>query len=713
MGTALRAATRRFVATAAGLAIGVAGLALGAAPAAAAAPGGPFHFSAPTRVFDSRTNGTPGGSLEAGPIDILAGLAGSFVTIGAGAPDHAGSVLFGPCGGEVDTVLRFEAGTFASTMQFVEPDTCVTLTASAQVVVDVGNRMSADDDTGYRYFDLDEPADVFDSFAAAAPLTTGESRISLSGVVPAGAGGIAVHLSGYTYDENGGGYAVAYDCGSARPGIAHINLNSLTASDAIAYVPLAEAADLCLYLYASDEADVSVSVLGYFTDTEAEGGATPPTLVYRSDLAPGFEPVAPVRVLDTRSGLGAPTGKVAGGTTVALDLSDRVSEGTTAVVLNVTATDTEGWGYVTVYSCDSDRPDTSNVNFDGAGQNVPNQVTVDAGADGHVCLFASATTNLLADLAGTYEYGHGQRFTPTDPTRILDTRAGIGAPVAHVTAGQTLVLQVSGQAGVPSGAGAVTMNLTAVGALGWGYVTAYPCDAAQPDASNINYVPGQTVPNLVTVKLSAAGTVCLFSFADVDLLADVAGYYDTNPAGAGLVVYAPYRLFDSRIDGEPLDWQYYYAFQVTDADPTTLAVVTNLTVNAPAGPGYLTAYPCTDDGEAPNASNVNYETDQTVANQAVVKLSASGQMCVVTWDVTDAIIDVFAAFSTDRIWYQVLRDDVSALPLGEATDPGETSDPAADEPDPFDDAVTVPDLEPATIDAPVRKPTATRNSSTR
>jgi hypothetical protein len=43
----------------------------------------------------------------------------------------------------------------------------------------------------------------------------------------------------------------------------------------------------------------------------------------------------------------------------------------------------------------------------------------------------------------------------------------------------------------------------------------------------VNYVAGQDVANLATVKLAADGTVCLFALQTTHVLADLAGFMDT------------------------------------------------------------------------------------------------------------------------------------------------------------------------------------------
>jgi hypothetical protein len=248
----------------------------------------------------------------------------------------------------------------------------------------------------------------------------------------------------------------------------------------------------------------------------------------------GAQSVTPARLLDTRKPIGVPLiGKLGGGETLVLQVAGRggvPSVDVAAATLNITVTEPDGAGFVTAYPCDRDRPTASNLNFVG-GQTVPNLVTVRLSASGTLCLFASATTHLVADVAAWYSVGAAQGYRELPPVRILDTREPIGVPVAGMlTGGNTLTLQVADRGGVPaSGALAVTMNVTVTEPQDAGFVTIYPCDAPRPEASNLNFTAGETVPNLVTAKLSTVGTVCLFAQRSTHLVADVAGYFTDVP----------------------------------------------------------------------------------------------------------------------------------------------------------------------------------------
>ncbi len=207
--------------------------------------------------------------------------------------------------------------------------------------------------------------------------------------------------------------------------------------------------------------------------------------------------------------------------------------GVSAVVLNVTATGGDTGGFVTAYPNGSTRPTASNLNYVG-GASVANLVVAKLGPDGRgVNLFngSPGRIDLVADLAGWFVDGAASdagALTSLVPSRILDTRADVPTGTSGPVAAQaTQSLRVLGVGGVPSsGVSAVVLNVTVTETTAPGYVTAYPGGTARPTASNLNYSRGQTVPNLVVVKVGADGTVSFFngSSRSAQLVADVAGY---------------------------------------------------------------------------------------------------------------------------------------------------------------------------------------------
>jgi len=415
---------------------------------------------------------------------------------------------------------------------------------------------------------------------------------------------------------------------------------------------------------------VTVTVLGWLEAGGPDPTAVPPELRFHAYpvAPPGLEPVSPIRVLDTRIGIGSIPEPLRDDEVLILDLNPYISIFTTSVVMNVTVTSPVAAGFVTVFPCDVDEiPNVSNLNF-VAHQDVPNLVSVPVSFDGTVCMVTSATTDLIADLAGTYEFGGGSLGTAVAPTRILDTRIGNGVAVGAVQAGQTVTLQVAGRGGLPaSGLTAVTMNVTVAGPEAPGYVTVYPCDQSLPNASNLNFVRQRDVPNLVTVKVSAAGTVCLTTTAKTHLIADVAMWFGTGGTD-GFYDVSPTRILDSRNPlplgfanprlplgpGMPFGREIVAAAGVSLTD--VHAVVMNVTVVQPFGGGYVTVHPCGTD--VPNASNLNFVGLQTVPNLVIVKTSVGNLVCFSTTTGTDILADVAGYFSSALVplWDYVLVD---------------------------------------------------------
>jgi PQQ-like domain len=248
-----------------------------------------------------------------------------------------------------------------------------------------------------------------------------------------------------------------------------------------------------------------------------------------------FVAITPVRVLDTRVGLGAPKALVGGGSSVPVAVTGRAgipTSGVAAVVLTMTVVAPRAAGYVSVYATNMRRPATSNLNFT-AGQTVANLVVAVPGADGKVDVFngSSAAANLLVDISGYYRTGPAAQpggYSPVAPVRVLDTRVGLGAPKALVGGGSSVPVAVTGRAGIPtSGVAAVVLTVTVVAPRAAGYVSVFGHSLPRPATSNLNFTAGQTVANLVVAVAGADGKVDLFNGAGggSNLLVDVSGYY--------------------------------------------------------------------------------------------------------------------------------------------------------------------------------------------
>jgi hypothetical protein len=373
---------------------------------------------------------------------------------------------------------------------------------------------------------------------------------------------------------------------------------------------------------------------------------TGPQSAASSAVTPGagarFTPLPPARVLDTRVGNGAPLAKLAANSSIDLQVTGRggvPASGVSAVVLNVTVTEPTAWSYLTAWPTGDARPLASNLNFT-SGQTVPNLVVVKVSAGGKVSLYNFAgTTHVIADVSGWYGASGGtvgSRYHPVAPSRLLDTRIGLGALLAKLLPQATLDLQVTGRGGVPAtGVSAVAVNVTVTEPAADGFLTTWPTGTLPPDTSSLNFAPAQTVANLAVVKVGADGKISVHNGGGgVHVIADVAGWFgpDGEATGARYHPLAPTRVLDTRSGNgaptAPLAGGSSMSLQVTGRGgvPATgvTAVILNVTAVDPAAGGFLTVWP---NGEAlPVASNLNFASRQTVPNLVVAKVGAGGKV---------------------------------------------------------------------------------------
>ncbi|HEX4980397.1 MAG TPA: CAP domain-containing protein [Ilumatobacteraceae bacterium] len=356
-----------------------------------------------------------------------------------------------------------------------------------------------------------------------------------------------------------------------------------------------------------------------------------------------FEPVEPYRYADSRVSrqvvrlrAGVPTTVDIGGT----DL--------TAVSANFTVASPSAAGFLTVYNCSAQVPTVSTLNFTlGA---VPNQAVVPL-SQGNLCLFSPADTEIIIDINGYFRAGStstSSGFEPLPPRRLYDTRP---SEILALEPGVLRSIKVEGVAGgAPANANAVAVNLTVVAASDYGFVRAYACDqAGTSEVSNVNFGPLENRANSAIVPTSAAGTICVVSNAATDLLVDISGYF---VAGGGLqfTPLEPVRLLDTRspyvelnpaTDGSTLSAGQVVRLTVagTRGVPANAkAVSVNLTAAGSSDSGFVTAYPC---GAVPTVSNLNFsQTTPAIANGALVRLSAAGELCLFTSNAVHLIVDI-------------------------------------------------------------------------
>ena len=350
---------------------------------------------------------------------------------------------------------------------------------------------------------------------AVAGGTVRELQVAGRGGIPADATSAVLNVT--AVGGGSAGFLTVFPCGGTRPTASNLNWIAGQITPNAVVTKLGTGGTVCVF--AQTTVDVVVDISGH---------------IPRADTFTALD--QPARLMDTRpgeptvDGQAAGGGPIGGGTVRELQVTGRAGvPATSSVVLNVTAVNGTGPGFVTVYPCGGARPTASNLNIT-VGQVTPNAVVTRVGTDGMVCVFAQTTVDVVVDISG--HVPSATTFTPLpQPARLMDTRLGEptidgqAAGIGKIVGGSVRELVVAGRGGVPANAASAVLNVTAVGATGPGFLTVYPCGAPRPTASNLNVVAGRITPNAVFTRIGANGTVCVFAQTTVDVVVDISGSF--------------------------------------------------------------------------------------------------------------------------------------------------------------------------------------------
>jgi Cysteine-rich secretory protein family len=458
------------------------------------------------------------------------------------AANNATASLTGPDGQPIDVCVLSAANTTGVAQQILQGDNAVVIvprTVLAQGSYNVvANTSARQVNWGFTVdsaasVGVVTPAAVAQPTAPAtglAPLTparivdtrvaNGAQRLAggaITHIQVTGQGGVPANskavLANVTLTApTGSGFLTMWNCSAIRPEVSTLNFSANETVANAATIPLDANGGICAF--SSVSADLVVDVSGYYSAT-ATGR---------------YMPIAPVRLMDSRDGVGTP-GRLAAGNVVELPVVGvaNVPSNASSVALNVTGILPNTNAFITAFPCGT-MPPTSSLN-PAAGRVTPNLVMAQVSANGTVCFFANTDIDMVVDVVGYTSTSASNRFTPSTPFRFTDTRdpsrpeVSNGQNGVRLAGGQTMVVQIAGVRGVPANAEAISANLTVVEATAKGFVTAFPCGGAVPTASNVNYEVAAPVANAAELPLSSGGAICIFSSSSAHVIIDINGWW--------------------------------------------------------------------------------------------------------------------------------------------------------------------------------------------
>ncbi len=372
-----------------------------------------------------------------------------------------------------------------------------------------------------------------------------------------------------------------------------------------------------------------------------DNGATDVFLRDRAAMLPIgslFTAVDPVRVLDSRPGsqvgpFATPwSGQQVRDVTVTGGV---VPEDAVAVALNVTVTGTSASSNLRIWPKGLELPTVSSLNWQ-AGWTVPNAVTVKVGDEGQVSVYNNnGNADVVIDVVGFYAVGEGAGYTALEPERILDSRpeSQVGPFDQPWSGQQTRAVTVAGVGGVPANADAVVLNVTVTGTTASSNLRVWPAGPGEvPTVSSLNWQPGWTIPNAVTVKVGDSQAVNVYNNnGNAHVVIDVVGYFDLA-AGEAFHPLDPTRIQDSRAGSQvgPYDqpWPEGTPQAITviggEVPADAAGVLLNVTVTATTDSSNLRIYPT--GLPVPTVSSLNWRPGWTIANAVTAKVGDSGQI---------------------------------------------------------------------------------------
>ena len=361
--------------------------------------------------------------------------------------------------------------------------------------------------------------DTRSSLGATGPLSSGDVRTV---ALPAGLTGSpfeAVAMNITVTGATGDGYVSVWPSGEQRPGTSVLNYQAGHDVANSVIVKVSPGQSLDIYNFGGP-----AQVLGDFGGGWSATGTN------------GFVSTDPVRLFDTRSSTvvaGEPRLPLGCGNSLSVSsslTSAGVPANATANLVNITAINTNGSGFVSItptFVPFGVLPPSSSLNV--VNNDTRANLAFTPARDFFVRDSDDLVSQFIGDLAGYFvpvgSVPDSARLVPVSPQRQLDSRSNIGV-AGKFTQGSTRTLALIVPAGIdPTKVVAVAINLTVTDPDGGGYLTAFPAGTALPNASNLNFKLGETIPGLAVVKLGSGAGLSIFTSTSTHVIGDVMGYF--------------------------------------------------------------------------------------------------------------------------------------------------------------------------------------------
>jgi len=315
-------------------------------------------------------------------------IVGAVLNVTIVAPQSNGFATVYPCSDTPPTAstINYRRGENTANVAITkldDGDVCVFTSAPANILIDVTGILPSTSS-----IETVDPIRLLDSRAAGATidgesqntggLTAGEPAvIQIAGrdVIPDDVGGAIVNVTAVRPQALG--FVAVYPCQSTPPTVANVNFRDGVNTATAAISQLNNDGELCAF--SQTDTDLIIDVVGYLPASSA------------------VETALAARLVDTRNSGGPnPAGQVL---EVQVAGTPGIPSTVTAAILNVAIVQPNGRGFATVFPCADDVPTASTLNH-VRRQNVQNLAVTGLDSDGKVCIFTSASANVIVDARG-------------------------------------------------------------------------------------------------------------------------------------------------------------------------------------------------------------------------------------------------------------------------------------------------------------------------
>jgi serine protease len=358
------------------------------------------------------------------------------------------------------------------------------------------------------------------------PDSTLHLQITGRGGVPS-SGVSAVVLNVTVAGPTTSSFLSVYPTGISRPNASNLNITPGWVGANSVTVPVGTGGKVDVWNQAGST-DVIADVTGFYAADASVTG-----------VGGQFFPGTPWRAADTRDDLPIAPG---GTLDVSFDYNDdydptNYNSHVRAMVLNITAVDPTGSGFLTAWSGIGEVPNASTLNFT-QGKIVPNMAVIPTRpCDDYWCGNApavrvqntgSGNVHIVVDVLGFYDdgtLGEGLNFTPVTPTRITDTRSGLGIP--GVLRGGSINTETVPEQFQDPRIVSLSANATGISPTASTFLTFWPNEPGQgrPNASTLNLAPGDVKANATVLTLWIKQFNVFNLAGETNLVVDVSGVF--------------------------------------------------------------------------------------------------------------------------------------------------------------------------------------------